>query len=96
MRLTNQQTQSILSLVRESFGNQAKVRLFGSRVDDAATGGDIDLLIELAQRAPLAQEITLSAQLEQHLGTPIDLLTAFPGEKSRPIVELARMTGFEL
>lgn len=52
MRLTSQQAQCIRDLVQESFSNQVQVKLFRSRVDDAATGGDIGLLIELPQKYP--------------------------------------------
>ncbi len=48
MRLTGDEIDAIKAATREAFGASAVVRLFGSRVDDAARGGDIDLLIEVA------------------------------------------------
>lgn len=96
MRLTDQQIETIRHLVRTRYGDAARVHVFGSRTDDAAVGGDIDLLIELPHKAPLAQEIALSAQLEQQLGAPIDILTTWPGQRQRPIVEIARLTGIRL
>lgn len=96
MRLTPEQQRLIRDLVHEHLAVEASVTLFGSRVDDAAIGGDIDLMVELPAKASLASEIALSAQLEQRLGVPVDLITTFPGQKSRPIVELARMTGIQL
>lgn len=96
MRLTRQQAQTIRDRVREGFGDKARVRLFGSRTDDTATGGDIDLLVELPEKVPLASEISLSAKLEQQLGMPVDVITTWPGDKQRPIVELARLTGSPL
>lgn len=45
MRLTNKEIDTIKSSVL-TLDAEAHVYLFGSRVDDAKRGGDIDLLIE--------------------------------------------------
>jgi len=39
-------TSTIRTAVAETFGEDANIWLFGSRVDDNKRGGDIDLLIE--------------------------------------------------
>lgn len=96
MRLTEQQVQTIRELVRDGFGADARIRLFGSRTDEAAMGGDIDLLVELPEKAPLAREISVAAQLEHQLGQPVDVLVTWPGQRARPIVEIARLTGVPL
>ncbi|MCX7103312.1 MAG: nucleotidyltransferase domain-containing protein [Methylobacter sp.] len=46
MRLTFSQAQITKSTVDRILGTSCKVWLFGSRVDDNARGGDIDLMIE--------------------------------------------------
>ncbi len=46
MRLTEYQRKSIIENVKIVFGDNSKVYLFGSRVDDSKRGGDIDLFIE--------------------------------------------------
>jgi predicted nucleotidyltransferase len=46
MRLTPLQVEIIQNAIVEHFGKQTKAWLFGSRVDDHARGGDIDLYIE--------------------------------------------------
>lgn len=39
----------IVDAVKETFGPDAKIWLFGSRVDETKRGGDIDLLIKTDQ-----------------------------------------------
>lgn len=48
MRLTNTERQILRAAARGAFGDDARVYLFGSRVDDSKRGGDIDLLVETA------------------------------------------------
>lgn len=43
MRLKSRDIEAIKFAARETFGESATVRLFGSRVDDILRGGDIDL-----------------------------------------------------
>lgn len=46
MRLTPEQQDAIASAFRGVFSSGARLFLFGSRVDDALKGGDIDLCVE--------------------------------------------------
>lgn len=45
MRITVIEKKAISSSAKQIFGSDTKVVLFGSRVNDAKRGGDIDLLI---------------------------------------------------
>lgn len=57
---------------------EAEVYLFGSRVDDYARGGDIDLLIySTSDPYHLAQDITVRFQME--CDEKIDILVLDPG-----------------
>jgi uncharacterized protein len=47
MRLTGHEVAAIKAAAAQTFGANAVVRLFGSRVDDARKGGDIDLHVEV-------------------------------------------------
>ncbi|TXC72947.1 nucleotidyltransferase domain-containing protein [Sphingomonas ginsenosidivorax] len=47
MRLKPEEVDAIKETAAETFGDSAVVRLFGSRIDDAGRGGDIDLHIEV-------------------------------------------------
>jgi len=50
MRLTPGQIHRIRRIARRLAGEQARLRVFGSRLDDSARGGDLDLLLELSER----------------------------------------------
>lgn len=96
MRLSTHARQVIRDTVRQIFGPDARAVLFGSRVDDRARGGDIDLLVECA--GPVAErarkELQLVARLQIRLGDqPIDVLVLEPGGERLPVHERALRTG---
>ena len=96
MRLTDEQIDIIKYTVAGVFGPHAKPRLFGSRVDDGARGGDIDLLIECSDIVDekLQKKLTLTARLQMRLGDqPIDLLIIDPMVALKPIHRHALRSG---
>ncbi|MGM0554441.1 MAG: nucleotidyltransferase domain-containing protein [Pseudomonadota bacterium] len=99
MRLTDEQQTIIREEVARAFGPDARVKLFGSRVDDAARGGDIDLYIE-ADGTPdelLDRELRLSAALQRRLGERrVDIVVHPRGAPHRPIDTHADRTGVAL
>lgn len=96
MRLSDTQIAAIRQVVAEQAGVAATVRLFGSRLDDAAKGGDVDLLVEIpspvADPAPLAARIAgrISRALDSR---KVDVVLAAPNLMSLPIHEVARREG---
>lgn len=99
MRLTAEAREIIRQTTVEVFGEAARVRLYGSRVDDEQRGGDIDLLIDLP--APQADtrknSLTLAARLQMRLGDqPIDILVLDPETVLQPIHREAAATGVPL
>ena len=60
MRLNELEISVINSMARKHFGNDVKVILFGSRVDDNQRGGDIDLFIYKAD----GESITVRKKIE--------------------------------
>jgi predicted nucleotidyltransferase len=96
MRLSEHARKLIRDTVLEVFGADAAVSLFGSRIDDEARGGDIDLLIELRQPAADRERKTLQliARLQLRLGDqPIDVLVLDPATERNPVHEQALRTG---
>lgn len=99
MRLSQQTQQIIRDTVQEVFGVEAKVKLFGSRINDEARGGDIDLLVELpAITAEIERKtMQLTARLQLRIGDqPIDVLVLDPSTPRQSIHEQASMTGVKL
>jgi predicted nucleotidyltransferase len=50
MRLSSEYIHQIRKIANQIYGDDVRVVLFGSRTDDKARGGDIDLLIETPQK----------------------------------------------
>lgn len=80
----------------EIAGAGPSVRLFGSRLDNAARGGDIDLLVHVphAVERPAVLASAIAARLERLLGgRKVDVLLAAPNLQVLPIHDVARSTG---
>ena len=99
MRLTAEARQVIRQTAREIFGGKVEVRLFGSRLDDTARGGDIDLPV-VADEAIAEQErktLRFVAKLQMHLGDqPIDVLVIDPATNRQPVHMHALQQGVAL
>ena len=96
MRITEKQIEAIKELVSRHFGSNAKVILFGSRVDDSARGGDIDLYVEtnLPSEKMLKAEMALYAGLQRRLGERrIDIIVHRDEAPLQPIHVEALRTG---
>ena len=96
MRLTDDQIQAIRQLARGVAGSQFRVRVFGSRLDDAAQGGDLDLMLELPEPVdnPALMAAQLSAQVSRVMhGRKVDVLLSAPNLMRLPIHDLAFREG---
>ena len=67
MRLEEWEINEIKKSLREVFGENAKVYLFGSRIDDRKKGGDIDLYVE-ADNIDYEKEKEFWILLQERLG----------------------------
>lgn len=97
MRLTSDQAKAVRAAVLEvASGGLLSVRVFGSRLDDEAKGGDLDLLLEFSE--PVDQPALLAAKVSARVsralrGRKVDVLLNAPNLKRLPIHQFAREEG---
>ncbi|HLE18987.1 MAG TPA: nucleotidyltransferase domain-containing protein [Syntrophales bacterium] len=93
MRLSQTEIEAISQTIR-SLDDQARIRLFGSRADDAKKGGDIDLLI-LSEKLSESDRGMIRLRLHEKLGEQkIDIVIA--RDLSDPFVRVAFNEGAEI
>lgn len=73
MRLSEKEVRLIKTTVLEIFSN-AKIYLFGSRIDDTKKGGDIDLFIVSDTENLFEKKIRTLARLKRILHKPVDIV----------------------
>lgn len=107
MRLEDEHISQVRRIAKDIYGNEVRVFLFGSRVNDDARGGDIDLLIESPQKEKMNFEnkIKFLTDLKLAIGDQkIDVVynkdvhrkTLKDSSKGSDIVTTALNTGVEL
>jgi hypothetical protein len=101
MRLSSQTIDCIKNTAHLVWGDNAKVRLFGSRVDLQRRGGDIDLYIEgvdLPLPSQLETKVQFLVQLKRQIGDQrIDVVFApSHGQAVLPVHLMAQKTGVAL
>lgn len=93
MRLTEKERAEIAHSV---IGRDpsATIYLFGSRVDDNARGGDLDLLV-LSSKIDIWDRLDILAELHRNLGEQKIDLVVYP-DLSRPFARIAAREGILL
>jgi predicted nucleotidyltransferase len=97
MRVKEKDILQIKRITKIYFGNDAKVYLFGSRVNDKKRGGDIDLYIETGLKENIVRrKIKMIGKLHEILGEQkIDIIVNnFCSDKL--IYNIARNEGIPL
>lgn len=97
MRLSREIRESVIQYAKEYFGNNIKLYLFGSRVDDNKRGGDIDLLIDTTEKIDTKAEINFLRAIYKNITSrKIDLLIKTPYKQDKPIYHTAINEGIRL
>ncbi len=100
MRLSDFQRQIILKSAAQNFGQETQVWLFGSRVNDEAKGGDIDLYIEPQTQIPsdlIVAKLHFLKELHKKIGEQkIDIVLRRTNADELPIYRIAKQTGILL
>lgn len=81
MRLAEEERSAICEAITQADA-EAQIYLFGSRADDSALGGDIDLLV-LSAKIHLIEKLDILAKLHRKLGERKIDLSVYP-DTSRP------------
>jgi predicted nucleotidyltransferase len=99
MRLTPYQIQTIKQATADIFGPEARVWLFGSRVDNNKRGGDVDLMIQLD--SSVENETMLAARLSARVsrsmqGRRVDVIVHTANSAKQSIHRQALDRGIQL
>lgn len=97
MRLNEKDIKSIKRIAKKCFDANARIYLFGSRVDDRKKGGDIDIYIETGvEKDLLERKLKMLGMLQKELGEQkIDIIVN-NFKSSKFIYEIARNEGVRL
>lgn len=93
MRLSHEEQSAITNAVRQADAD-AQIFLFGSRVDDCAKGGDIDLLV-LSKKINLMSKLEILTQLHLKLGERKIDVSVYP-DANRPFPRMVMQTAIHL
>lgn len=96
MRLSPSHAEQIRQAAQQLAGADVQTRVFGSRLDDNATGGDLDLVLEIPR--PVNNPAWLAAQVSARVsrvvaGRKVDVLLVAPNLQRMPIHDIALAQG---
>ena len=95
MRLSSKELSIIESTIRNR-DPKASIYLFGSRVNDDAKGGDIDLLV-ISNLIEFRDEIAIRREILDEIGwQKLDLIVRPDKNSQTPIVRIAIESGIPL
>ncbi len=93
MRLAYEEQLAITDAIHQADAD-AIIYLFGSRADDTAKGGDIDLLV-LSKNINLSAKLEILAQLHRSLGARKIDIAVYP-DATRPFPRMVMQSGVPL
>lgn len=92
MRISEAAAKRATSIITAQFGENAKIWLFGSRVDDKQRGGDVDFFVEV-ESPDVMRKIKCKSILTDIFDLKVDLIV---GLGDKPIHKIAKATGVRL
>jgi len=96
MRLTQTQQTAIRQTVASIIGPDARIWLYGSRCNDNARGGDLDLLVENDNLPSVMQRARIKLALESSLAMPVDIIAIKRGVPLSAFQRIVLATGIPL
>ena len=96
MRLLPEQIQSIIDTIHELTNPHTRIFLYGSRLNDQALGGDIDLLIETDTALSLLQRAKIKMTLESQLNLPVDIIAKVQNQPANTFQSIALTKAVQL
>lgn len=96
MRITPAQIHAITQTVSRLTNGTAEVFLFGSRLNDQARGGDVDLLIETHALLTLTERARIKMELESLVSLPVDIVAQARNVTPTPFQRIARSNAIKL
>jgi len=96
VRLTPAQIHEIIQTVSRLTDGTAEVFLFGSRLDDQARGGDVDLLIEIYTPLARVDRARIQMELESRVSLPVDIVVQVRISAPTPFQRIARANAVKL
>ncbi|BBP02346.1 nucleotidyltransferase domain-containing protein [Sulfuriferula nivalis] len=93
MRLADNEQLAINQAIHQADAT-ARIYLFGSRIDDNAQGGDIDLLV-LSKKLNIMDKLNILAQLHMQLGERKIDIAIYP-DTQHPFPRMVMATGVPL
>jgi predicted nucleotidyltransferase len=97
IRLSEEEIEKIKDIVKEVFGDDIEIYIFGSRARLDKKGGDIDILIKTNKEVSTNEKLTFLARLElKGIERKVDLLVISPKTKFKDIHREALDTGVKI
>ena len=93
MRISAEQQDLIREVVAAITEPSVRIYVFGSRLNDDARGGDLDLLLESEARVSLLQRARLKLALETRLAMPVDIVSMQRGAAQTAFQIIAHRQG---
>jgi len=87
----------LVKYANKYFGENIKIYLFGSRIDDNKKGGDIDIFIDSKDEISMQVELYFLRDIYKFVTErKVDLLVKAPNKKEKSIFTTALEEGIEL